>query len=92
MKLGTFTITRNPRRRRAHGPSLRMPVIVALASVIVIGLHEFAYRRFIPQQDTEYELWGTISHAGADMMTLALVVLAAVVVEIHRNTDGAAPE
>ncbi len=46
-----------------------------MAATAVIGLHEFAYRRFIPSVEAEYELWGTVSHAASDMLALTVVLV-----------------
>lgn len=86
MKLGSVTITRT-RRPRVRRETPRMVVIVALTSVVVIGLHELFYHRFVPTAQQEYPFYGVLSHPASDMIILALVTVLAVVVESHR-TDG----
>ena len=58
-------------------PHIVAPALVATTGAFVTFVHDYAYRR---TGGDDYEVWGLLSHAGADMLVTtfacALVVFA----------------
>lgn len=88
-------MTDEPKRRR-FGPFIYAPrarprgeffhvKVAAIVGLSLIVLHDGVYRQTQPSGEGDFELWGTISHAGLDMLgMLAFVVLALLLVEAGR--------
>ena len=83
-RLGPFLIVRSPRPSRERGEYFHVKV-AALTGLALIVLHDGVYRQTQPKGEGDFELWGTISHAGLDMLAVvAFTVIALVLVEHGR--------
>lgn len=74
--IGPLEITRKP--RTGYGEYFHVKV-AALVGLLLIALHDGVYRQTQPDGQGDFELWGTISHAGLDMLGVVAVTAAVLV-------------
>lgn len=74
-RFGPFLYAPKPHRRGDYF-HVKVAALVGLALVV---LHDGVYRQTQPQDQGDFELFGTISHAGLDMLGTVLVVAVALV-------------
>lgn len=73
---------------RDDAVSVRNAKLFALLSTVglmVVGVHDYAYRRGDVGGTGDYELGGLITHAGTDMVVLTVIISAAAVLWANRT-------
>lgn len=79
------TPSSEPTNRRVS--PMRLVIVLALACLASIGLHELLYRRFTPADEADYELGGLVTHAAVDMFLMAgTVCLVGLIYELNRSS------
>lgn len=78
--VGPFEVTRRPQRPRGNYFPVKVATLVGLALIV---LHDGVYRQTQPQGEGDFELFGTISHAGLDMLGTVVVIALALVLVQH---------
>ncbi len=53
---------------------LRLFALLMVTGIIITFIHDYAYRRVDRGEFGDYEFGGLISHAGTDMLTIALIL------------------
>ncbi len=73
--------------RRVRAPaSLKLFALLMTTGLAVLAVHDFAYRRADVTGTGDYEFGGLISHAGADILVVTLILSAVGVLWTSRGT------
>ena len=71
--------------------SLKLFALLTTAGLLVLAIHDFAYRRADVTGEGDYEFGGLISHAGADILvTTVVLAVVAVLWTSRRGSDSEA--
>lgn len=52
---------------------IQLPLVLLFAGLVITTVHDYAYRR-VDDGKGDYELGGLVTHAGADMISVAVVL------------------
>ncbi len=73
--------------RRMRAPaSLKLFALLIASGLVLLLVHDFAYRRADVFGTGDYEFGGLISHGGADILVTALILSALAVLWTSRGT------
>jgi hypothetical protein len=73
-------------RRMAAPNSLKLFALLMSTGLALLLVHDFAYRRADVTGSGDYEFGGIISHAGADILVVTLIISAMAVLWTTRST------